>query len=164
MFEKALSYEIIKDQKTRVFRKESVSELFSIFRQSSKIWIKSIRTVIEPIRQDRFKRKNLFNGNLNYKNQDQSLSTFLLALMSVLINGGVNIEGKCSPAVLILSGMVTYNAQNLNKSTHALSHRHHKRERETPVTIYVCLKLYLTVRSKTNNRLPVSSWDFDILL
>ena len=29
--------------------------------------------------------------------------------MSMLINGEVNIEGKCSPAVLTLSGMVTYN-------------------------------------------------------
>ena len=35
------------------------------------------------------------------------------------------------------------------KYTHPLNHRHYKRERETPVTIYVGLKLYSTVRFKT---------------
>ena len=74
---KAPNYEVIIDQRTRVFRKESVRELFSIFRQSSKIWIESIRAFIQPIREGIFKRKNLFNGNLNYKNQDESLSPFL---------------------------------------------------------------------------------------
>ena len=49
--------------------------------------------VIQPIREDILKQKNLFNGNMNYKNQDESLSPFLLALMSMLIDGEVNIEG-----------------------------------------------------------------------
>ena len=91
----------------------------------------------------------MFNGNLNSKNQDESLSPFLFALMNMLTDCEVNIEGKCRQAVLSLSGMVTYNTGKLKKSTHALNHRHHKRERETPVTMYVGLKLYLTVRSKT---------------
>ena len=91
----------------------------------------------------------MFNGNLNCKNQDESLSPFLLAMISMLINGEVNIEGKCSQAVLTLSGKVTYNTRKLKKSTHALNHRHNKRERGTPVTMYVGLKLYSTVRSKT---------------
>ena len=120
--------------------------------------------VIQPIRDDIFKEENLFNGDMNYKNQDESLSPFLLALMSMLIDGEVNTEGKCSQAVFILSGIVTYNTRNLKGFFHALNHCHHKRERETPVTMYICLKLYSTVRSKTNNRSAVSSWDFDILL
>ena len=149
LFEKAPNYEIIKDHGTRVFRKESAPELLSIFCQSSKSWIEFIRAVIHPIRENIFKRKNLFNGNLNSKNQDRSLSPFLLVLLSMLINGEVNIKEKCSQAVLTLSGMVKYNTQKLKKSTHALNHRHHKRERETPVSMYVRLKLYLTGRSKT---------------
>ena len=149
LLEKMPNYEIIKDQETRVLRKESVRELFSIFRQSSKSWIECIEAVIQPIREDIFKRKNLFNGNLNSENQDKTLSSFLLALMSMLIDGEVNIEGKCSQAVLTLSDMSTYNSRKLKKSNHALNHRHHKTERETPVTMYVGLKLYSTLRSKT---------------
>ena len=67
------NYEIIKDQEPRVFYKESVRELFGIFRQSSKSWIESIRVVTQPIREDMSKRKSLFNGDLNIKNQDESL-------------------------------------------------------------------------------------------
>ena len=149
LLEEVSNYEIIKDQETRVFLKASVQELFSIFRQSSKSWTESIRAVIHPIREDIFKWKNLFNGNLDSKNQDESLSPFLLALMSMLIDGEVNIKGKCSQAVLTLSGIVTYNTRKLKKSTHVLNHGHHKRERGKPVTMYVGLKFYSTVRSKS---------------
>ena len=149
LIERAPNYEIIKDGETRVFRKESVRELFSIFRQSSKSWIESIRAVVQPIRGDIFQRKNSFDGTLNSKSQDEYISPFLLALMSMLIDGEVNMEGRCSQAVLTLSGMVTYNARKLKKSTRSLNRRHHKKERETSVTMYVGLKLYSTVRSKT---------------
>ena len=78
----------------------------------------------------------MFNGNLNSENQGKTLSPFLLAL-SILIDGEVNIEEKCSQAVLTLSDMSTYNTRKLKKSNHTLNHRHHKTERETPVTMYV---------------------------
>ena len=94
--EKVSNHEIMKDQETRFFRKESLRELLSIFCQSSKSWTESIRAVIHPVREDIFKRKNLLNGNLNSKNQGESLSPFLLALMSMLNDGEVNVKGKCS--------------------------------------------------------------------
>ena len=50
---------------------------------------------------------------------------------------------------MLIDGMVTYNTRKLKKFNHALNHHHHKKEHETPVTIYVCLKLYSTVGSKT---------------
>ena len=65
----------------------------------------------------------------------------------MLPGGEVNIKIKCSQAVLALSEIVTYNIRKLKKSTHALKHRHHKREHKTPVTMYVGLK-YSKVRSK----------------
>ena len=67
----------------------------------------------------------------------------------MLINDEVNIEGKCSQAVSNLSGMVTHNTRKVKKCTHALNQRHHKRVRETPVTMYVDLELYSTLRAKT---------------
>ena len=135
LLEKVPNYEIIKDQVKRVFQKKFLESYSVYFVSQSKSWIEFIRTVIRLIREDIFKRKNLFNGSLNSKNQDESLSPFLLALVSMLIDEEVNAKGKCSQAVLTLSGMVTYNTQKLKKSTHALSHRHHKRERKTLVTI-----------------------------
>ena len=102
--------------------------------------LESIGAVIHLIREDIFQRKNLFNGSLSSKNQDQSLSPFLLVLGSMLINGEVNVEEKCSQAVMTLSGMVTCNTPNLKKSTHALHHHHHKRKHKIPVTIYAGLK------------------------
>ena len=77
LLEKAPNFEIIKDPKTKVFRKEYVRELFSIFRQSSKNWIECIKAVIQPIKGDIFKQKNLFNDKLNSKSRDKSLSPYL---------------------------------------------------------------------------------------
>jgi len=85
LIERAPNYEMIKDRETRVFCRESAHELFSIFRQPSSNWIESIRAVVQPIREDIFKRENSFDGSLNSKSQDQHLSPFLLALMSMLI-------------------------------------------------------------------------------
>ena len=67
----------------------------------------------------------------------------------MLINGEVNVEEKFAQAVLTLSGMVTYTTRKLKEPPHTLNHRHYEMEYKTPVTVYVGLKLYLTVRSKT---------------
>ena len=77
LLEKAPNFEIIKDPETQVFGKEYVRELFRIFRQSSKNWIECIKAVIQPIKGDIFKQKNLFNDKLNSKSQDKSLSPYL---------------------------------------------------------------------------------------
>ena len=152
LIERAPTYEIIKNKETRVFRKECVHEMFSTFLQSSRNWIESVRRVIQPIREDIFKRKNTFKGNLTDKNQDEHLSPFLLSLVSMLIDGEVNSEGNCSQAALTVAGLVTFNSRTLKKTqSRSLSHRrrHHKKERETSVSIYVGLKIYSMVRSRT---------------
>ena len=120
--------------------------------QTSRNWIETIRSVVQPIRDDIFKHKNSFNGSLVEKSQDEYLSPFLLMLISMLIDGEVNNEGNCSQAALTVSGLVTFNARKLkrkSKKESTLEHRHHKKERETSTSIYVSLKLYSMVRSKT---------------
>ena len=48
--ERAPEYEVIKmDKKQRVFCKESMHEMFSIFLKASRSWIQSIRTIVQPI-------------------------------------------------------------------------------------------------------------------
>ena len=70
-------------------------EYFSIFMQSSQSWIETIRRVVQPIFADIFKSKNVFNGSLTHKQQDEYISPFLLSLISMLIDGEINTEETC---------------------------------------------------------------------
>ena len=151
MIEKAPEYEVIKkDKKQCVFRKESMQEMFSIFLKESRSWIQSIRTIVQPIRHDIFKHKNSFDGNLMDKKQDEDISPFLLSLTSMLVDGEINTEGKCSQAALTVAGLITYNIRTIKRPRITnLDNRHHDKEKETSINIHVGLKLYSTVRSRT---------------
>ena len=94
--ERAPEYEVIKhDKKQCVFRKKYMHEMLSIFVKASRSWIQFIRTIVQPIRNDIFKHKNSFDGNLVDKNLDEYFSPFLLSLTHMLVGGEVNIKGKC---------------------------------------------------------------------
>ena len=69
-----------------------------------------IRTVVQPIRDDIFKHKNFFDVILMDKNQSEFIFPFLLSLTSILVDGKVNIEGKCSQAALTLFRMGFFGA------------------------------------------------------
>ena len=45
--------------------------MFSIFLKAQRSWVQSIRTMVQPIRDDIFKHKSFFDGNLMDKNQDE---------------------------------------------------------------------------------------------
>ena len=45
--------------------------MFSIFLKAQRSWVQSIRTMVQPIRDDIFKHKSVFDGNLMDKNQDE---------------------------------------------------------------------------------------------
>ena len=77
LIERAPEYEVIKmDVKRRVFRKKFMHEMFSIFLKTSRSWIQSIRTIVQPIRHDIFKHKSSFDGNLMDKKQDKDFLLF----------------------------------------------------------------------------------------
>ena len=139
MIERAPEFEVIKhDKKQRVFRKESMNKMFSIFLKASRSWIVSIRTIVQPVRDHIFKHKNSFDGNLMDKNQDENIFSFLLSLTSMLVDGEINIEGKYSQAALIVAGLITYNIRTIKRSRITnLNNRHHDKEKETSINIYV---------------------------
>ena len=125
-------------------------EMFSIFLKASRSWIQFIRTIVQPIRHDIFKHKNSFDGNLMDKKQDEYISPFLLSLTSMLVDSEINIEGKRNQAALTVAGLMAYNIRTIKRPRITnLDNRHHDKEKETPVNIYVGLKLYSTVRSRT---------------
>ena len=84
------------------------------------------------------------------KKQDEDISPFLLSLASMLVDGEINTEGKCSQAALTVAGLITYNFRTIKTPRITnLDNRHHDKEEETSINIYVGLKLYSTVRSLT---------------
>ena len=105
LIERVPEHEVVKhDKRQRIFRKESMHEMFSIFLKASRSWIQSIRTIVQPIRHDIFKHKS----SLMDKKQDKDISPFLLSLTSMLVDGEINTEGKCSQAALTVTGLITY--------------------------------------------------------
>ena len=151
LIERVPEYEVVKhDKRQRIFRKESMHEMFSIFLKASRSWIQSIRTIVQPIRHDIFKHKNSFDGNLMDKKQDEYISPFLLSLTSMLVDSEINIEGKRNQAALTVAGLMAYNIRTIKRPRITnLDNRHHDKEKETLINTYVGLKLYLTVRSET---------------
>ena len=83
------------------------------------------------------------------KKQDEVISPFLLLLASMLVDGEINTEGKCIQAALTVAGLITYNVRTIKRlrSTN-LDSRHHDKEKKS-INIYLGLKLYSTVRSRT---------------
>ena len=138
------------NKKQHVFHKKSMHEMFSIFLKASRSWIQSIKTIVQAIRHDIFKHKNSFNGNLMDKKQDKDISPFLLSLTSMLVDGEINTEGKCSQAALTAAGLITYNIRTIQRPRITnLDNRHHDNEKKTSINIFIGLKLYSTVRSRT---------------
>ena len=123
------------DKKQHVFYKESMHEMFSIFLKASRSWIQSIRTIVQPIRHDIFKHKNSFDGNLMDNKQDKVISPFLLSLTSMLVDGKINIEGKCSQTALTVAGLITYNIRTIKRPRITnLDNRHMTRKKKHQLT------------------------------
>ena len=134
LIERAPEYEVIKmDVKRRVFRKKFMHEMFSIFLKTSRSWIQSIRTIVQPIRHDIFKHKS----SLMDKKQDKDISPFLLSLTSMLVDGEINTEGKCSQAALTVAGLISYKIRTIKRPRITkLDNRHHEKEKETSINVY----------------------------
>ena len=106
-------------------------EMFSIFLKTSRTWIQSIRNIVQPIRDDIFKRKYSFHSNLMDGNQDEYISPFLLSLISMLVGDEINIEGKYSQVALTVAGLITYNIRTIKTSRITnLNNRHRDKEKK----------------------------------
>ena len=118
--QRAPKYEVIKhNKKQHIFCKKSMHEMFSIFLRTSKSLIQSIRTIVQPIRDDIFKHKNSFDGNLRDKKQGKYVFTFLLSLKNMLVDGEINIEEKSRQAALTVARLITYNIRTIKRGSKA---------------------------------------------
>ena len=152
------------DEKKRVFRKYSMHEMFSIFLKASRSWTLSLRTMVQPIRHDIFKHKNSFDGNLMDNKQHKVISPFLLSLTSMLVDGEINIEGKCSQTALTVAGLITYNIRTIQRpGITNVDNYHHDKEKKNINPYLRWIKTLFNSKITHIHRLFISTWYMHIL-
>ena len=110
-------------------------------------FMKSLRSVIRPIRDAMCITKNKFEGYFLNDSQTNSVPIQLLSFISMLVDGTYITNKGFSQAALTCSQIIMYNFRKCPVRK-AETKRRHLKERETPVVIYNSLKLYATVKSK----------------
>jgi len=112
--------------------------------------VESIINVIAPIRNSMSKMKNNFANSFPPNSQDSSVPIELQVLCSLLIDGCDPQLKGFSQSSKTVSQLIMYQyRKNSSQSTNLPLIRRHSKERETPVPLYVGLKLYAAFRSKT---------------
>ena len=97
--------------------------------------------------------KNSFGGHFTHQSAVQSVPPILMAFMQMTLDGPTIIQGKEPPkgvssATLSLSQLVTYNTVKRRLGPIDTIPRH-IRERETPLAIYIAVKLWSVKRSES---------------
>ena len=111
-------------------------------------FMKSLMKVISPIRKDMLEVTNSFKGEFPQDCQENDVPIRLLSLCSVLVDGCDPQEKGFSQSSLTTAQLIMYNFKK-NSKTVTSTRKKHARSRETSLPIYVGLKMYATVRSKT---------------
>ena len=111
------------------------------------------------IRRDIFAFKNkLFNGSFLDKCQEHSIPSSLRALVGMILEGPCpdieSADDSDSKAGLTISQLISFNCVKHKRDTTATEESkqvmpRHNRERETPLPLYLGLKIYSATRSKT---------------
>ena len=109
-------------------------------------FMKPVMKTVSPIRNDMRTVLNNFVGSFPQSCQQGSLPIRLLTLISVLVDGTDLNDKGFSQSALAVAQLIMYNFKL--KSTTSVQRKHVK-SRETPAPIYVGLKLYASVRSKS---------------
>ena len=111
-------------------------------------FIEVLVKVVNPIRNDMSSITNSFNGSFLENCQEKSIPLRLLSLCSLLIDGCDPHKKSASQSALTISQIITREYRK-RWDNHQSTTRLHLKARETPVPIYIGLKLYTTVRSRT---------------
>ena len=127
---------------------EDVDEIISNELENPATFVTSLLGLISPKRQAMSKVSNTFNNSFPLDCQK--------ALMSIQILCSLLIYG-CDPQIKVfiqssktIAQLVMYQYRKMTgHSSPATSLRNHVKERETPVRVYVALKLYASLLTKT---------------
>ncbi|KAK3741023.1 hypothetical protein RRG08_005713 [Elysia crispata] len=109
----------------------------------------------KTLRQHVFGIQNTFSGTFSEDSQQNSVPTMLLSFMQMVLDGR-GITGSPSPdkpvnkpsAALSISQLVVFNTVK-HRSTSPNSLPRHIRDRETPIAIYIAIKIYTVTRKES---------------
>ena len=136
----SLEKRLINTNVTVVF-KDAIEEIIDKSLIEPNAFLRSINVVVSPIRDEMWKVRNTLNTHFGDNSQISSVLIELLTLISVLIDG-VNISNKTfSQSAVTCSQWIMYNFQKNKRKKPVQSTRHFK-YRETPVVIYVSVKIF----------------------
>lgn len=128
--------------------KEDIDEIIKES-MSPSTYISSLLSIISPIRAEMSKVANSFSYSFTNDSQMSSVPIQLQVLCSLLVDGcDPNLKGF-SQSSLSIAQLVMYQYRKITGSSSVTTVRRHSKERETPVPVYVGLKLYSSLRSKT---------------
>ena len=108
---------------------------------------RSMVDVVSILRKEMGAMNNRFTGKLSPDNQLKSVPAKLVTLISMLIEGCSIVNDTFSQEVISVSQIIQSNFHEKQRKSGLLTHRIQKKN-ETPVLMYIGLKLYATVRSK----------------
>ena len=102
-----------------------------------------------PLRKILSSKLNNFDGSFEEDCQTRSVPIELLTLISMLIDGPFIHNRNFSQPALTISQLIMSNFRQKAHNTFQHTHQRTNVNHETPVHLYIALKLYSTVRSKT---------------
>ena len=127
-----------------------VDEIISNELQNPATFVTSLVGLVSPIRQAMSKVSNTFNNSFPPDCQIDSVPIQLQILCSLLIDGCDPQVKGFSQSSKTIAQLIMYQYRKMTgHSSFVTSLHRHVKERETPVPVYVGLKLYASLRTKT---------------
>ena len=127
--------------------------LLEITSQDSNSDVFLLSQAAKILRKRILQQKQYFTGSFSDKSEVQSVPTLLLTFMQMLIDGpkintNQTSNNNLSAAVLSLSQLVSFNTVK-ERSNQPENVPRHVRDRETPLAIYIAIKIHATTRKES---------------
>ena len=105
------------------------------------------------VRKDMFERKYSFDGSFKPSCETDLIPSSLMALVKMILDGPSikqqsEVAATNTRASLSISQLLMFNSVKYGRSVNS-SHDRHSRDRETPLTLYVAMKVHAVTRSRT---------------
>ena len=105
------------------------------------------------VRKEMFEKKYLFDGSFKPSCETDLIPSSLIALVRMILDGPnikrqSEVADATTRASLSISQLLMFNSMKSGRSVNS-SHDHHNRDRETPLTLYVAMKVHAATRSRT---------------
>ena len=107
------------------------------------------------VRQEIFDRKLSFNGSFQKDCQQEVIPNTLLALVNLMQEGPNSVHqtqlgtSPSTSSAHSISQILVFNSVKHTRSANATSSKHHSRDRESPLPIYIAIKMHGVTRKKT---------------